>query len=109
MILAGLGYTMVISNTLVFIYYNVIVAWCIYYFCASLAPALPWQDCDNSWNTPACYVAMNSSAGNLINLHWQFTNGYTYNKSYISENHTHLNETSLNMTVGRKTPSEEYF
>ena len=52
--LLGLGYAMVITNTIIGIYYNVIVSWTIYYFFASMTSRLPWEDCNNSWNTIYC-------------------------------------------------------
>ena len=50
----GLGYTMVITNTCIGIYYNVIIAWSMYFFFASMTDILPWETCDNWWNTGRC-------------------------------------------------------
>ncbi len=55
--LAGVGYAMVIICSLVVLYYNVIVAWCMYYFFASMTSELPWVTCDNWWNTELCVDA----------------------------------------------------
>ncbi len=52
--LVGLGYTMVICNTMVAIYYNIVICWCIYYFLSSMTSQLPWATCQNSWNTELC-------------------------------------------------------
>lgn len=38
----GLGYCSVISSALIGLYYNVIIAYCIYYFFASMTDPLPW-------------------------------------------------------------------
>jgi len=36
-------------------FYNVIIAWALYYFFASFTTKLPWTSCNNTWNTPDCY------------------------------------------------------
>ncbi len=51
----GLGYGMLGSLTLVCIYYNVILAWAVYYTVAGFTSQLPWQYCGNEHNTPTCY------------------------------------------------------
>jgi len=48
----GLGYS--ILNSLIGIYYNVIIALALYYLFGSLTASLPWASCDNDWNTDAC-------------------------------------------------------
>ena len=55
-VLLGLGYAMVITNTIIGLYYNVIIAWSIYYFFASMTSELPWTFCDNGWNTAQCFT-----------------------------------------------------
>ncbi|CAF2974178.1 unnamed protein product [Rotaria socialis] len=50
----GIGWAMAINSFLVTIYYNVIIAWCLFYFFASFRRTLPWSGCDNWWNTPSC-------------------------------------------------------
>ncbi|CAF1230475.1 unnamed protein product [Rotaria sp. Silwood1] len=50
----GLGWAMAINSFLVTIYYNIIIAWCLFYFFASFRRKLPWSDCGNWWNTDSC-------------------------------------------------------
>lgn len=52
----GLGWGMLMTSFLTCIYYNVIIAWCVYMFAASLTTELPWTTCDNAWNTERCTV-----------------------------------------------------
>ena len=42
-------------NAYVGIYYNIVVAWAIYFLYATFThlPDLPWSTCDNEWNTPS--------------------------------------------------------
>ena len=67
-LLAGVGFGMVIISAVVCVYYNVIIAWTIYYFVLSFAWELPWSTCNNDWNSPNCYTrSSNSSQFNGIN------------------------------------------
>ncbi|XP_061184918.1 sodium- and chloride-dependent glycine transporter 1-like [Saccostrea echinata] len=50
----GLGFAMTIISALIALYYNVVIAWCLYYLFASMTSYLPWQDCENEWNTCKC-------------------------------------------------------
>jgi hypothetical protein len=38
-------------------YYNVVMAWVIYYFVHSFYPKIPWASCDNWWNTDQCIIS----------------------------------------------------
>ncbi|KAH9382725.1 hypothetical protein HPB48_023281 [Haemaphysalis longicornis] len=51
---AGVGYTVVMIAFYVDFYYNVIIAWALYYLVASFTSELPWTNCNNSWNTENC-------------------------------------------------------
>jgi len=53
-ILRGIGACMVILNIFVSIYYNVIIAYTVFYFFASLTSKLPWTECNNFWNSADC-------------------------------------------------------
>ena len=48
---AGIGYAMFAISFLICIYYNMILAWTIFYVYSSFTSSLPWDDCDNWWNT----------------------------------------------------------
>lgn len=50
----GIGYAMFLMSALVGIYYNMILAWAMFYFLSSFTTQLPWSSCDNWWNTEAC-------------------------------------------------------
>ena len=43
---------MFMVSLLVSIYYNVIIAWAIFYLFASFKSQLPWASCDQAWNSP---------------------------------------------------------
>lgn len=52
----GIGYGMVLLSTYFCLYYNIIIAYTIYYMIASCMNPLPWASCDNDWNTDECYT-----------------------------------------------------
>ncbi|KAG9478357.1 hypothetical protein GDO78_013387 [Eleutherodactylus coqui] len=52
-LLQGVGITMVLISTLVSIYYNVIIAYSLYYMFASFQRVLPWTDCFE-WSDDKC-------------------------------------------------------
>lgn len=45
---------MVVVNSLVAIYYNMIIGWSIYYLFASFTSELPWEKCQAEWATDLC-------------------------------------------------------
>jgi len=51
--LTGIGFGQMVINFLVSIYYNVILAWSLFYLFATFINIndLPWADCFNEWNT----------------------------------------------------------
>lgn len=51
----GIGYAMFLMSGLVAIYYNMILAWGLFYLISSFTTTLPWSSCDNWWNTDGNY------------------------------------------------------
>src|SRR6218665_3781403 len=51
-LLVVVGAGMLIISAISSIYYNMILAWSLYYMFASWQSQVPWYDCKNSWNTP---------------------------------------------------------
>lgn len=50
----GIGYGMLVICFLVSIYYQVILAYTIFYLFSSLTSILPWASCGHQWNTDNC-------------------------------------------------------
>ena len=63
----GVGMGMVIVSAIVCIYYNVIVAWTIYYLFMSFRTVLPWSHCQNTWNTEHCVDGLGDTLNKTIN------------------------------------------
>ena len=57
---SGIGWAMCLISAMVSIYYNVIIMYSIYYMFVSFVSIdteLPWQSCNNTWNTDKCRLA----------------------------------------------------
>ncbi|OWK60470.1 Sodium- and chloride-dependent neutral and basic amino acid transporter B(0+) [Lonchura striata] len=99
----GVGITMVIISTFVTIYYNVIIAYALYYLFASFQQVLPWSDCF-SWADEFCSKTRIVSDCNTT-LHGQIIHA---NYSFVTGN----NLTCINGTISYKPvqfPSEQYW
>ena len=104
----GLGYAAVLINSFVGFYYNVIIAYCLYYFVFSLRAKLLWADCPA--NSVDCYKRSNFSDSFDCKLEKQ--NFMEANKcnilkfvfiKFISFNY------NLNIVTRVRMPSEIYF
>lgn len=62
---AGIGYAIIVVLLLVNTYYNVLIAYALFYLFASITSELPWGKCDNKWNTEYCIA---TKYGELIAL-----------------------------------------
>ncbi|XP_078601679.1 sodium-dependent proline transporter-like [Branchiostoma floridae x Branchiostoma japonicum] len=69
-ILKGIGYSMIIISSWTSIYYNMIIAWALYYLFASFTSVLPWHHCGHWWNTPSCVetVEVANMTANMTNF-----------------------------------------
>ncbi|XP_038053661.1 sodium- and chloride-dependent GABA transporter 1-like [Patiria miniata] len=54
-IFKGTGLATVMISFVLTTYYNVIIAWALFYLFASMQSELPWDSCGNWWNTPDCF------------------------------------------------------
>ncbi|XP_071806984.1 sodium- and chloride-dependent GABA transporter 2-like [Asterias amurensis] len=50
----GIGITSLMLVIMANIYYNVIIAWALYYLVMSFTAVLPWSHCNNPFNTELC-------------------------------------------------------
>ncbi|XP_035482308.1 sodium- and chloride-dependent GABA transporter ine [Scophthalmus maximus] len=53
-LLKGVGMASVAISFILCTYYNVVITWALYYLFSSFQAQLPWQSCNNTWNTPNC-------------------------------------------------------
>jgi len=57
----GVGVAMVIISLIVAIYYNVIMAYCLFYLFNSFRSVLPWTVCEPEWADERCFVRNQNS------------------------------------------------
>ncbi|XP_053329529.1 sodium- and chloride-dependent neutral and basic amino acid transporter B(0+) isoform X2 [Spea bombifrons] len=102
-IFQGVGITMVLITTLVSIYYNVIIAYSLYYMFASFQSILPWSDCFD-WADEKCSKTTRGSCNVTIsatNTTWMPLDWVKENNLTCIANTTVLEESDL--------PSKQYW
>ncbi|UYV77966.1 hypothetical protein LAZ67_15003056 [Cordylochernes scorpioides] len=99
----GLGYGMVIISGVVMLYYNIIIAWTLFYMFTSLTKNLPWTHCDPEWSLPSCY--------SYDDAHECEKDGGTYyNRTCFDQNvSVALNLSYLAEHMTKKPPADHYF
>lgn len=108
-LLRGLGYGMVLVSSVVMLYYNLIIAWTLFYMFASifgggLGGDLPWSKCDEQWSTNECFMPEIYEHCTVLNL------TYYKRECLDSSQLAAINLTAINLTsIVRKPPAEEYF
>ncbi|KAM8953600.1 sodium- and chloride-dependent neutral and basic amino acid transporter B(0+)-like [Pelodytes ibericus] len=102
-ILQGVGITMVLITTLVSIYYNVIIAYSLYYLFASFHTILPWTNCD-AWADEKCSKTIKG----LCNVTLSPNNITTMDLTVVKENNLScLNDSIVMEDVD--LPSKQYW
>ncbi|RWS26644.1 sodium- and chloride-dependent glycine transporter 2-like protein, partial [Leptotrombidium deliense] len=103
LLLSGLGYGMVIVSAIVMLYYNMIIAWTIFYMFASFGSKVPWYTCKPEWSTFSCYSYQ--EADDCMESNGTYYNRTCFNASISLQ----LNLSALIKNVTKKTPADEYF
>jgi len=62
LLIVGVGIGYMVLNSLVAVYYNVIIAKALYYIFGSFTWELPWASCGHDWNTNECRDTSRRSA-----------------------------------------------
>jgi solute carrier family 6 dopamine transporter-like protein 3 len=101
------GYAVVLIAFYTDFFYNVVIAWSLYYFFASFTTtSLPWTTCNNTWNTPDCYD------GHLKGAYFATSNAtqMTTVAEYGGATQSPVVNFTLNLTsTGGVSPALEYF
>ncbi|BFZ13660.1 hypothetical protein BsWGS_16699 [Bradybaena similaris] len=107
-IFQGVGWAMFTVSCLIAIYYNMIIAWSLYYLFASLSRRLPWSYCGD-WSSEHCLV--NPAVMNNCTQH----NGTWYNNTCFLPNQAnetylgYIREVTASMHIKYKSASDDYF
>ncbi|VDP70603.1 unnamed protein product [Echinostoma caproni] len=67
-LLKGVGYSVVLVAFYTDWFYNMIIAWSLYYLGISFNSQLPWMSCGNQWNTVNCtdiHLSVNATKVNM--------------------------------------------
>lgn len=65
----GVGFAMVCVSMVVAVYYNVIMAYTIYYTASTFQSQVPWARCDPQWaNDTPCFVRSENTSGTDLNV-----------------------------------------
>ncbi|KAK5648640.1 hypothetical protein RI129_003532 [Pyrocoelia pectoralis] len=78
----GVGFCAVLVAFFVSFYYNVIIAWSVYFLASSVHSELPWLHCNNTWNTKLCWESMISDDGfeNVTRIRPEFNDSTPTNR-----------------------------
>ncbi|KAJ4929784.1 hypothetical protein JOQ06_018805 [Pogonophryne albipinna] len=61
-LLKGVGIASVAISFIMCTYYNLVITWALYYLFSSFQSPLPWQNCNNTWNTQNCTSHVTNSS-----------------------------------------------
>ncbi|KAL8212065.1 UNVERIFIED_CONTAM: Sodium-dependent proline transporter [Gekko kuhli] len=89
----GIGMATILIVSLVAIYYNMIIAYVLFYLFASLTKNLPWQYCGNWWNTDLCLDHHIMQKGNGA-VPFNISNTVSPSEEYWSRYVLHIQESS---------------
>lgn len=94
----GVGYCSILVSWYVSFYYNVLIAWSVYFIYRSISSVggkMPWEDCDNSWNSKDTCISISQL------------------KSYCSQNNQTIEVCRKNYyssnSVNSTSPAAEFF
>nr|CAH8838758.1 unnamed protein product [Trichobilharzia regenti] len=63
---SGIGFGICIIASYTAWYYNTIIAWALFYMIDAMKPHLPWDGCNNWWNTNSCVTVYDRLIDNAV-------------------------------------------
>jgi len=103
----GLGVAMFLASVCVGLYYNMIIAWTLYYTYSSMTADLPWQYCSHEFNTEHCFsnTAYEQCEAENNNTWWVYNHGRCITNSTEAQIIGVNESTPVKLRV---SPSEEF-
>ncbi|PVD26916.1 hypothetical protein C0Q70_12064 [Pomacea canaliculata] len=104
----GVGWAMFVVSVLIAIYYNMIIAWTLYYLFASFTKTLPWSFC-GVWSSDGCFEDR-AEISNCTRF-----GGVWYNSSCKTmdsvglEEFLHIQNITNHSSLEHHSPSDDYF
>ncbi|KAL4228840.1 hypothetical protein ACF0H5_011881 [Mactra antiquata] len=102
----GVGWAMFVVSVLIAIYYNMIIAYTLYYLFASFKAMLPWQECGD-WSTEACSKVSVATIKNCTSNGGVFCHEKCYYQDEVSP--SVWNNISNCTSPDPVSPSDDYF
>lgn len=87
-LLKGVGMASVAISFIMCTYYNIVITWALYYLFSSFQAPLPWQNCNNTWNTANC-------TNHATNSSYSSTASQEFFKYKMLEQTSGVNETGV--------------
>ncbi|XP_067906568.1 sodium-dependent dopamine transporter [Heterodontus francisci] len=98
-IFKGVGFTVILIALYVGFYYNVIIAWALYYLFSSFTMELPWIHCNNSWNSPNCSDFTSFTQQNTSTKYYEYKTNPA--AEYYERGVLHLHESAGIHDIGK--------
>lgn len=105
-IFQGVGWAMFVVSVFICIYYNMIIAYTLYYLFASFAANLPWAEC-GEWATEACSTETKVQILKCKRYNGTWCDNQCVNATAVD--FSYMNCTFYNGTSKLKSPSDDYF
>ncbi|CAI2726292.1 unnamed protein product [Schistosoma spindalis] len=99
---SGIGFGICIIASYTAWYYNTIIAWALFYMIDAMKPHIPWDGCNNWWNTNSC-----------VTVYERLINHSILNASHKYELNELVNLSIVNLKINGSgevfSSTEEYF
>ncbi|XP_046360452.2 sodium- and chloride-dependent creatine transporter 1-like [Haliotis rufescens] len=106
----GLGYVMSMASFICAFYFNLIIAWCLYYLVMSFYPVLPWTTCSNWWNTPACTTFDTpQDDGNVTTGNVSVVYNVSYTDAHTTYGNVSTHYTNDSLSTVSRSAAEEFW